>query len=78
MRFRPAVKNVSGHGFWLALGSEELFLSFADFPWFKEAPIDQLTEVELPNPGHLYWPRLDIDLAVESVRNPERFPLISR
>jgi hypothetical protein len=27
---------------------------------------------------HLYWPDLDVDLAVESIRNPERFPLVSR
>ena len=24
------------------------------------------------------WPNLDIDLAVESIRNPEKFPLVSR
>jgi hypothetical protein len=27
---------------------------------------------------HLYWPDLDIDLAVESIRHPEKFPLVSR
>jgi hypothetical protein len=29
-------------------------------------------------PHHLYWPDLDIDLAVESIRHPEQFPLVSR
>jgi len=72
------VANVSSHGFWLALGTEELFVPFAEFPWFKEAPIDKLTKVERPSPNHLYWPRLDIDLAVESIRHPEKFPLIAR
>jgi hypothetical protein len=32
----------------------------------------------LPSARHLYWPDLDIDLAVESIRNPEAFPLVSR
>ena len=72
------VTNVSKHGFWLLLGDEELFVPFAEFPWFREAPIGKLTEVELPSPHHLYWPALDVDLAVESIRHPEQFPLVSR
>jgi hypothetical protein len=32
----------------------------------------------LPSPHHLRWPDLDVDLAVESIRNPEKFPLVSR
>jgi len=51
---------------------------FKDFPWFAEAPIGKLTHVELPQPHHLYWPELDVDLAVESIRNPAAFPLVTR
>jgi hypothetical protein len=72
------VTNVSKHGFWLLLGDEELFVPFADFPWFRDAPIGKLTNVELPSPHHLYWPALDVDLAVASIRHPEQFPLVSR
>ncbi|MEP6657908.1 MAG: DUF2442 domain-containing protein [Betaproteobacteria bacterium] len=68
----------SKHGFWRLLGGEELFVPFAEFPWFRDAPIGKLTEVELPSPQHLYWPTLDIDLAVASIRHPEEFPLVSR
>ena len=73
----PEVTNVSPNGFWLLLDSEELFLPFAEFPWFEQATIGQLNRVERPHPGHLYWPELDIDLAVESIRNPANFPLVS-
>jgi hypothetical protein len=72
------VTNVSKHGFWLLLGNEELFVPFAEFPWFRDAPIGKLTDVELPSPHHLYWPALDIDLAVASIRHPDQFPLVSR
>jgi hypothetical protein len=48
------------------------------FPWFREAPIGKILNVELQSPGHLYWPDLDIDLAVESIDHPERFPLVSQ
>lgn len=71
-------EGVSKHGFWLLLGEEELFVPFSEFPWFREAAIGKLLNVEWPQPHHLYWPDLDIDLAVDSVRHPERFPLMSR
>ncbi|MFQ5896966.1 MAG: DUF2442 domain-containing protein [Candidatus Methylomirabilia bacterium] len=72
------VTNVSQHGFWLLVGGRELFLPFEKFPWFKRAPVGQLLRVEQPHPMHLYWPDLDVDLAVESIEFPERFPLVSR
>jgi hypothetical protein len=72
------VTNVSSHGFWLMLEGEELFLPFSDFPWFKDASIAKLTNVERPQPHHLYWPELDVDLAIESIRHPEKFPMMAR
>lgn len=72
------VTNISRHGFWLLLENEELFLPFSEFPWFQNVPVGKILNVELPTTGHLYWPELDVDLAVESVRHPEKFPLVSR
>jgi hypothetical protein len=71
------VTNISQYGFWLLLEDEELFLPFSEFPWFRQAPVGKILNVELPSPIHIYWPELDIDLAVESIRQPEQFPLIS-
>lgn len=72
------VTNVSKHGFWLLVGDKERFVAFEQFPWFRDAPIGHLLNVELPGPHHLYWPDLDVDIAVESIDHPERFPLISK
>lgn len=72
------VTNVSRHSFWLLLGDEELAVPFSEFPWFKKATIEQLSDVERPTQDHLYWPQLDVDLAVESLRDPESFPLVSK
>ena len=71
------VTNISKYGFWLLLGDEELFLPFSEFPWFRDANVAKILHVELPSSNHLYWPELDIDLAVESIRHPEQFPLVS-
>lgn len=71
------VSLVSNKGFWLLLGDEELFVAFSAFPWFKNATIEQLTQIEWPSKNHLYWPLLDVDLSVESIRNPDQFPLLA-
>jgi hypothetical protein len=72
------VTNISAHGFWLLLGDEELPVPYAQFPWFKKATIEQVLAVERPTENHLYWPQLDVDLSVESLRNPDAFPLVSK
>jgi hypothetical protein len=72
------VANVSPHGFWLLIASEELFVPFVSFPWFRDATIAQITNVEMPSVRHLYWPSLDVDLSVESIRKPKAFPLVSQ
>ena len=72
------VTNVSAHGFWLFVGERELFVPFKNFPWFQDASVRAITNVQLPSPHHLYWPDLDVDLAVESIEHPEKYPLVSQ
>jgi hypothetical protein len=54
---------------------KELFMSYDDFPWFKEASVGKIINVHEPSPGHFYWPDLDIDLGIGTIEHPERFPL---
>jgi hypothetical protein len=72
------ITNLSKHGFWILVQGRELFASFESFPWFRDAAVGQILNVEMPGAGHLYWPELDVDLAVDSIEHPEAFPLISR
>lgn len=72
------VTSISRHGLWLLLGDEELFVPFEQFPWFKKATVEQIMQVEWPTADHLYWPLMDVDLSVASIRNPSAFPLMSR
>jgi hypothetical protein len=69
------VTNISTHGIWLLAHDNELFMSYEDFPWFKDQPIKNILNVEEPTPGHFYWPELDVDLTEEIIEHPERFPL---
>ena len=74
------VVQVSSQGFWLFLPAtrKEYFLSFRHFPWFRNASYAQLSRVLLERGHILSWPELDVDLDLERIENPERFPLIAR
>ncbi|MEW6220995.1 MAG: DUF2442 domain-containing protein [Thermodesulfobacteriota bacterium] len=72
------VTNISRHGLWLLTHDEELFLSFEEFPWFRDATVSAVLHVEQPCSGHFRWPDLDIDLTISSIREPHRYPLVSR
>ena len=69
------VTNVSSHGVWLLTRKAELFMSFDDFPWFKNQIIEAIINVEELSSGHYYWPDIDVDLTEEMIEHPERFPL---
>ena len=72
------LQNVTAHGIWLWVKGEEFFLAFTDHPWFLEANIAQLRNVVLEHDRHLRWDDLDVDLALDSLRFPDRYPLVAR
>ena len=69
------VTHISIHGVWLFSKGKELFLSYEDFPWFKDQPVSAIYKVEEQSPGHFYWPDIDIDLTESIIENPDRYPL---
>jgi hypothetical protein len=72
------VSHISSHGIWLLAGEREHFLSYEDFPWFKDASVREILNVEQPSAGHFCWPDLDIDLSENSIEHPEKYPLRAR
>ena len=75
---RTEITNISNNGIWLLSNDRELFMSYDDFPWFKDVPVGKILKVEEPAPGHFYWPDLDVDIGIETIEHPDRFPLKSR
>lgn len=69
------VTSISRDGFWLYVAGRELFVAFSEFPWFESAPVKHVMNVQWSPPDQLYWPDIDVDLSVESIEHPERFPL---
>ncbi len=69
------VQGISFHGIWLYVKRKEYFLPFKDFPWFKQATISDINNVRLSHGYHLHWPALDVDIELESLEHPDRYPL---
>jgi hypothetical protein len=70
------VTHIDSLGFWLLVEEKEHFLSFEEYPWFKDAKVKDITNVKLLHGFHLYWPQLDVDLEIDSLDNPQNYPLI--
>jgi hypothetical protein len=74
---RPEIVNISEHGFWILVKRREYFLPFEQFPWFRQASVDQISNVELLHGSHLYWPRLDVDLSLNIIEHPQKYKLVA-
>ena len=72
------VTNISSNGIWILCRNEELFLAYTDFPWFENQPKKKIRNVREVVRDQLYWPDMDVDLSLESIRHPEKFPLKAR
>jgi hypothetical protein len=69
------VSHIDTHGLWLWVKDKEYFLSYDEYPWFKEAKVNQILNVKLLHGFHLYWPELDVDLEIGSLDRPQDYPL---
>ena len=71
------ILGLTPHALWLLIRGQEYMLDFVHFPWFRQASIEDVQTVEM-HFDHLYWPTLDVDLHLDSLAHPERFPLVAR
>jgi hypothetical protein len=69
------ITNISAHGVWLLAKQREYFLPFDIYPGFKDAKITDVLNVKIEHGEYLFWPSLGIDLELESIENPEKYPL---
>jgi hypothetical protein len=75
---RVDVCEIGPDGFTLRIAGESIPVPFADFPWFRGASEADLRDVSRPHAYHLRWEALDVDLTLDSLRHPERYPLIAK
>jgi hypothetical protein len=73
-----SVENITPFGIWLFVKEKEYFLSYKDYPYFKEQTLSAILNVQLLHGYHLFWPDLDVDLEIDNLENPEKYPLKSK
>jgi hypothetical protein len=70
-----SIANITPFGIWVFVKEKEYFLSYKDFPYFKNQTLNSIQNVQLLHGFHLFWPELDIDLDIDNLENPEKYPL---
>ncbi|OGW23047.1 MAG: hypothetical protein A2077_07145 [Nitrospirae bacterium GWC2_46_6] len=70
-----SVENITPLGIWLYVKEKEYFLSYKDYPYFKDQTLNSIQNVQLLHGYHLYWPQLDVDLEIDNLENPGKYPL---
>lgn len=70
-----SVENITPFGIWIFVKEKEYFLSYKDYPYFKDQTLGSIQNVQLLHSYHLYWPELDVDLEIDNLENPEKYPL---
>ncbi len=73
---KAEVLTVTSHGLWVLVNDAEYFLSHTQFPWFQKARLSDVFHLKLLQGDHLYWPLLDVDLELDAITAPERYPLV--
>ena len=68
------ITHIDSRGLWLFVDNKEHYMSFEQFPWFADAPVRQISHVEKQAKDHFYWPDLDIDLTINMIDHPEKYP----
>ena len=71
-----AVLMINAQGMLITVQGQDYFISYNRVPWLRDARISSVLNVRMSGPRAIEWPDLDVDLEIESLRHPERYPLI--
>jgi len=74
----PTVENITPFGIWMFVKGKEYFLSYDDYPYFQDQTLKSIQKVQLLHGFHLYWPDLNVDLEIDNLEHPEKYPLKSK
>ena len=71
-----SVLMINNQGIMISVGGQDHFLSYNRIPWMREASINDVLNIQMCGDEAIEWPALDIDLELDSLRHPERYPLL--
>ena len=69
---------INAHGILLFVGGKEYYLSYDRFCLFRNAKVSDVLDVTMPDEDSLCWDAIDVDLEIDSIIHPERYPITFR
>ena len=77
---KPAVEvtGISRKGLILMVRGKEYALPYSRFPWFEQARVNDVFDVEMRGRSRIRWEALDVDLSLSILENPDAYPLTAR
>ena len=72
------VNAIVSNGIMIEAYGNGYFLPYNSNPWFENAKISDVFNIEPVGRTGIRWDALDVDLAIESLIYPEKYPLIAR
>lgn len=73
-----SVLMINAQGIMLSVLGNDYFLSYNRVPWLKDARISDVLNVRMSGRSAIEWEALGVDLEIESLKHPERYPLIMK
>ncbi|MEY8486116.1 DUF2442 domain-containing protein [uncultured Parabacteroides sp.] len=73
-----SVLMINSQGMMLSVLGQDYFVSYNRVPWLKDARVSSVLNVRMSGLRAIEWPELDVDLEIESLKHPERYPLIMK
>ena len=73
-----SVLMINNQGIMISVAGNDYFLSYNRVPWLKDATVRNILNIKMLGKNAVEWPDLDIDLEVDSLKHPERYPLIMK
>ncbi len=73
-----SVLMINDKGLMLSVLGNDYFVSYNRLPWLRDARVSEVLNVQMSGRTAIEWPSLDIDLEIESLKHPERYPLIMK
>ena len=71
-----SVLMIDAQGMMLSVLGPDSFVSYSRVPRLRDARVSSALNVRMAGPNAIEWPELDVDLGIESLKHPERYPLV--
>ena len=73
-----SVQSIMPNGIFLTVYDNDYYLSYNRLPWFRNAKISDIFNVAMMGDDAIRWDALDVDLEIDSLKYPEKYPLVMK